>query len=72
MYIRKQNLKIKLITMLFITIVLCLLEFNVKAFTLTLTAQPDKNAIKLDWNSPKGQVYKIWQLKPGDTEYQSI
>lgn len=63
---------VKIIVMLIVLFEICLISSNVKAFSLALTPLPDQNAIQLDWDSPEGNLYKVWQLKPGDIEYQSI
>lgn len=67
-----KKLTIKIIIMLLVLFAICLASDNVKAFTLTLTPRPERNAIQLDWDSPEGNLYKVWQLKPGDIEYQTI
>lgn len=64
--------KIKIIVLFAIMLGICIISSKVHAFSLTLTPQPDKNAIQLDWDSPEGDIYKVWQLKPGAVEYQSI
>lgn len=70
--IKTKSKSIKLIIMLIVILGICFTCNNVKAFVLTLTPQPDRNAIQLEWEGDKDGRYKIWQLKPGDIEYHSI
>ena len=66
---------------MFITIILMLSiiitygsEIIVKAAEsdLTLTTKPETNNIHLKWTGPQNSSYKVYQKKPGATQFETI
>ena len=39
---------------------------------LTLTPKPETNNIHLKWTGPQNSSYKVYQKKPGDTQFETI
>ena len=39
---------------------------------LTLTPKPETNNIHLKWTGPQGSSYRVYQKKPGATQFETI
>ena len=72
--IKKNIKKISIITLLLI-IVICHLNIVITMAAesdLTLTPKPESNNIHLKWTGPQNSSYKIYQKKPGATQFETI
>ena len=66
--------KISIITLLLI-IAICNLNIVITMAAesdLTLTPKPETNNIHLKWTGPQNSSYKIYQKKPGATQFETI
>ena len=48
------------------------LHIKIDPLKLTAKAKPSQNMIRLDWTEMEESTYKLYQKKPGNTEFQSI
>ena len=72
--IKKNLKKISIITILLI-IAICHLNIVITMAAesdLTLTPKPESNNIHLKWTGPQNSSYKIYQKKPGATQFETI
>ena len=72
--IKKNMKKISIITLLLI-IAICNLNIVITMAAesdLTLTPKPETNNIHLKWTGPQNSSYKIYQKKPGATQFETI
>ena len=71
----KENLKkIGIITILLI-IAICNLNIVITMAAesdLTLTPKPETNNIHLKWTGPQNSSYKVYQKKPGSSNFETI
>ena len=72
--IKKNIKKISIITLLLI-IVICHLNIVITMAAesdLTLTPKPESNNIHLKWTGPQNSSYKVYQKKPGSSNFETI
>ena len=72
--IKKNMKKISIITLLLI-IAICNLNIVITMAAesdLTLTPKPETNNIHLKWTGPQNSSYKVYQKKPGATQFETI
>ena len=72
--IKKNIKKISIITLLLI-IAICHLNIVITMAAesdLTLTPKPESNNIHLKWTGPQNSSYKVYQKKPGATQFETI
>ena len=66
----------KKITILSILIIIILTYTQTLVFAaeseLTLTPKPETNNIHLKWTGPQNSSYKVYQKKPGATQFETI
>ena len=66
----------KKITILSILIIIMLTYMQTLVFAaeseLTLTPKPETNNIHLKWTGPQNSSYKVYQKKPGSTNFETI
>ncbi len=72
--IKKNIKKISIITLLLI-IAICHLNIVITMAAesdLTLTPKPESNNIHLKWTGPQNSSYKVYQKKPGSSNFETI
>ena len=72
--IKKNIKKISIITLLLI-IAICHLNIVITMAAesdLTLTPKPETNNIHLKWTGPQNSSYKVYQKKPGSSNFETI
>ena len=72
--IKKNIKKIGIITILLI-IAICHLNIVITMAAesdLTLTPKPESNNIHLKWTGPQNSSYKVYQKKPGSSNFETI
>ena len=69
-----HNLKRITIICILIVIILTYMQTLVMAAEseLTLTPKPETNNIHLKWTGPQNSSYKVYQKKPGATQFETI
>ena len=69
-----HNFKKITIICILIAIILTYMQTLVMAAEseLTLTPKPETNNIHLKWTGPQNSSYKVYQKKPGATQFETI
>ena len=63
-----------LVTIMLVTLIITYMQNLVFAAEseLTLTPKPETNNIHLKWTGPQNSSYKVYQKKPGATQFETI
>ena len=69
--ITKINITIILILSIIISYGSVIISMAVES-ELTLTPKPESNNIHLKWTGPQNSSYKVYQKKPGATQFETI
>ena len=73
---RKQMKIFKKITIVSILLIIMFTYTQILVFAaeseLTLTPKPETNNIHLKWTGPQNSSYKVFQKKPGATQFETI
>ena len=73
---RKQMKIFKKITIVSILLIIMLTYTQTLVFAaeseLTLTPKPETNNIHLKWTGPQNSSYRVYQKKPGATQFETI
>ena len=69
--ITKINMTIILILSIIISYGSVIISMAVES-ELTLTPKPESNNIHLKWTGPQNSSYKVYQKKPGATQFETI
>ena len=68
--------KLKKITAVIVLVAIMLTYIQTLVFAaeseLTLTPKPETNNIHLKWTGPQNSSYKVYQKKPGSTNFETI
>ena len=71
----KKNMKKISIIILLLIIAICHLNIVITMAAesdLTLTPKPESNNIHLKWTGPQNSSYKVYQKKPGSSNFETI
>ena len=71
----KKIIKINIIIILILSIIISygsMIISKAAESELTLTPKPESNNIHLKWTGPQNSSYKVYQKKPGATQFETI